>query len=588
MSCNDDINVGCLGKRGLQKDLQGVFAVADLSADSLFGGNKRLAFVFISILLAYLVIAVRLIDVSSMSCSELAEVISHEAGKSANRRANILDRNGMILATNIETFSVYAHPRQIIRMEEAAAKVAAVLKLNEKDILKKLKGGKQFIWIKRHITPYEQEKIRSLGIPGIYEMVDEKRVYPTERLFSHLVGYVDVDGNGIAGIERSFDETLLGSDQSLKLSVDARVQHALREELLKSIGINSAVGGFGIVADVMSGEIVAMVSLPDFDPHQTNKKDKNTFNHATLAVHEMGSTFKILTIAMGLDTDKIRIDEAFDVSSKLKIGRFEIGDYRGKGGLLSVPEILMYSSNIGAAQIARKVGIAKQKEYWRKIGMLSLVNLPLPELGRPIYPSGNKWGDVHLITMSYGHGIAVTALHTIQAIGAVVNGGILHEPQILKMENDGVGDPSGAIPEGKRVFSAKTSNTMRGMLRLVVEQGGAKKAEVPGYFIGGKTGTSEKVQNGGYNKKLNLSSCIGVFPIHDPKYIIFVAIDEAKSNRINAGFTTGGMIAAPIAGEVIRKMTGILGVRPYNPDDTKIAKQLYVEYTPRYRMLASR
>lgn len=547
--------------------------------------KKRIAFIFFTVSLTYIALIIRLLEVTNMSDPEIAEVICHDNRglHSTSHRGDIVDRNNAVLATNIETFSVYAHPRQMLKVEEAAKKLGKVLQINPKDLLNKLHSGKQFIWVKRHITPYEQSKVRALGIPGIYEMPDEKRVYPTDRLFSHLIGYVDIDGKGIAGIEKSFNGALKNSGKAIKLSVDIRIQHTVREELAKNIALHEAIGGFGIVADVKNGEILAMVSLPDFDPHQINTKkpEKNIFNQATLAVNEMGSTFKVLTIAMGIDTGKIKINDAFDVSSKLKIGRFQISDYRGKGGILSVPEILMYSSNLGVAQVAKKVGIAKQKEYWRKIGMLSSVNLPLPELGRPLYPSDNRWGDVHLITMSYGHGIAVTALHTIQAISAVVNGGILYEPQILK-----IGDKD--QPEGQRVFQEKTSHIMRGLLRLAVEGGSAKKSDVPGYFVGGKTGTSEKVRNGGYNKKLNLSSCISVFPVHDPQYIILLAIDEAKPNKLNQGFTTGGMIAAPINGEIISKMIGILGITPYDNSEKEIAKQLFVEYTPRYRMMASR
>ena len=406
---------------------------------------------------------------------------------------------------------------------------------------------------------------------------DEKRIYPHENLFAHVLGYVNIDGKGSAGIERLYDDKLTSDyTKNLQLSLDVRVQNILHSELKKAVSMHYAAGGAGLVVDANNGEILAMVSLPDFNPHHLKGvKSNQLFNKIALGAYEMGSTLKPFTVAIGLDTQTIKINDAFDVSRPLKVGRFFINDYKGKGGYLTVPEILMYSSNLGVSQIARTFGVKTQKEYLEKFGFLSPVNIGIPETAKPIFPKHSKWSDASLVTISYGHGLAITGVHLAQAMSSLVNGGMYYQPTFIKY--DGVDDLF-----CKRVIKERTSLMMRKLLRLNVASGSAKKAEVNGFLVGGKTGTAEKNKNGRYNKKLNLSLFVGAFPMNDPQYVVLVMLDEAKKNEVNRGYITGGMVAAPIAGNIITRISQVLGLAQQNHDDKDILQAMYLDYTPMY------
>ena len=423
--------------------------------------------------------------------------------------------------------------------------------------------------------------MHNLGIPGLYFTKDEKRIYPHGSLFSHAVGFVDIDGRGLAGFERYLDDDLKNSPQQhIQLSLDARVQTILKDELLKAVEENSAAGGSGVIIDVKSGEILALVSLPDFNPHNVEKaSDRQRFNQITLGTYELGSVFKILTSTMALDLKKVNLNDAFNVSMPLQIGRFKINDYKGKGGMLSVPEVLMYSSNIGTAQIAALCGIKNQQEYLRRFGILDELSVELKEVAKPRYPSKKRWNEVSMVTISYGHGIAVTPLHLAQAVATVVNGGYKVKPTLHKVDPKEI--------EREQVISEDVSMLMRKMLRLVVTGGSGKRANVEGYFLGGKSGTAEKISGRRYNKNLNLSSFIAAYPIHDPKYVIMVLIDEAKPNKSNHGYTTGGMVASPVAGEVVKRISPLLNVYPENELEL-VEADLQLDYMPRYQRIASR
>jgi len=532
---------------------------------------------------AFIAIILRLLDLSFVNIEEID--LAHKKQLHSEHivsRADIVDRNNTLLASNIKTASVYVHPKQLIDKKGAANSLANIkIGLNEKDLVNKLTSKKDFVWIKRHITPNEQQLIHDLGIPGIYFAKDERRVYPHENLFSHALGYVNIDGMGIAGIELLYNSELIGSSSELKsveLSLDVRVQSILHSEIKNAIDLHSAIGGSGIVMNVNTGEILAMASLPDFNPHNLNAtKGNNLFNQMALGTYEMGSTFKPLTIAMGLDSNRISVNNAFDVSKPLKIGRFQINDYKGKGGFLSVPEILMYSSNLGVAQIAKIIGAKSQRDYLRRFGMLSEISENIPERVKPIFPNERKWSEASLITISYGHGIAVTGIHLAQAMAAVVNGGLLYKPTFIKQN-----DPKNI--ECKRVIKESTSHTMRKLLRLSVEGGSAKKANIEGLIVGAKTGTAEKNHNGRYNKKLNIALFAGAFPMNKPEYLVIIMIDEAKPNSINHGYTTGGMIAAPVGGNVIKRMAQVLGIVYQDQNDKDVLQAMYLDYIPRYEM----
>lgn len=543
--------------------------------------QARLVFIGGILILAFLMLIARLYLLSSTTLEDL-KVAQRPKLDFTLKRANIVDRNGELLATNIVTASLYANPKHIINSQEAAKQLSsALMGLDYNTLVNKLHpDNKSFVWVKRHLSPKEQQAVHNLGLPGLYFTKDEKRVYPQANLFVHTVGYVDVDGKGLAGIERYFDEDLQqNTKQSLQLSLDSRIQIILKDELQKSMELHNALGSSGFVMDVNTGEIIAMVSLPDFNPHNIEQAtDRQKFNQLSLGTYEFGSGYKIITEAMALDMGKVQVNDAFNVNGPLQVARFKINDYKGKGGNLSVPEILMYSSNIGTAKISALCGINKQKEYLKRLGMLDRVNVELKEVAPPRFPSDKNWNEVSMITISYGHGIANNTLHVAQAIGAIVNGGYKIAPTLIK---DGR-----KFDEKERVIQESTSNTMRKLLRLVVTNGYGKKANIEGYFLGGKSGTAEKVINGRYSKHANIASFLAAYPINKPQYLIFVIIDEGKPNKHNFGYTTGGMIAAPVAGEIVKRISPLLNVHPEMEATEQISQELQLDFVPRYQKVA--
>jgi cell division protein FtsI (penicillin-binding protein 3) len=544
--------------------------------------HQRIKFLSACVLIAFTVLVIRLFDVS-LSNQEDIKISGPKNSDTQSdfvvQRAGIEDRNGTIMAINLTTASLYANPNRMLEPTVAVQKLCAILD-NVKcgEIENKIVSGKTFTWLKRHLAPIEQQKVNDSGIVGVQFVKDEKRVYPHGPLFAHVLGYVDIDGNGLAGVEKFFDAQLKTTNKPIRLSLDVRVQQILRDEILAQASEHSAIGGSGVIMDVQTGEIIAMASLPDFDPnHAARVSESSRFNQVTLGAYEMGSTFKVLTMAMGLEGKHIGVNDVFDTDAVVKIGNKKIQNFRGKGGMMSTPEVLMYSSNIGSAQIGLKVGTQQQRKYLADWGMLAKVDLEIPERAAPLYPSAKLWSQASTITISYGHGIAVTPLHVVRAIAAVVNGGYMVKPTLLKIDN-----PNDAPKT--RVISSNTSETMRKLLRLVAIDGYAKKANVDGYFVGGKTGTAEKVVGNVYSKNANLASFMGAFPMDNPKYAVVVLIDEALPNSINMGFTTGGMIAAPVAGRIIEKIAPILGVAPRSADNSEVAKTLNLKYQPRNPM----
>lgn len=484
-------------------------------------------------------------------------------GDGVLRRGDIVDRNGMLLATSLRTASAFANPREIRNLEEAAARLSGTLGMPRDVLLKRLKKGKSFVWIKRGMTPAEQQAVNNLGIPGVYFQAEEKRVYPYGNLFSHTVGYVGVDNEGLAGIEKHFNG-LLRDEQAVRkpltLSLDARVQHALRDELSQAVQEFSALGATGVVLDARSGEVVAMVSLPDFDPHRPARaRDEQKFNRATLGTYEMGSTFKTFTLAMALDAGVTSLKGGYDASQPLKLAGATISDSHPKSRWLSVPEIYAYSSNIGTARILLDSGVKRQKLFMEKLGMLTPLEVELPERASPLYPK--DWRELSAVTISYGHGISVSPLHLARGIAAVVRGGTLPALTLVRQPEEQHKKP------GERVVSEETSRAVARLMRMVVVHGTGGKADVPGYRVGGKTGTAEKIQaGGGYSKGNNLASFVAAFPVDDPAYVVLVMVDEPKGTKATSGYATGGWVAAPVAGRVIARMGPMLGLAPdYSP-----------------------
>ncbi len=483
----------------------------------------------------------------------MASVVS--SASATAERTDIVDRNGVILASSLPTSSLYADPADIIDAVDAADKLAGVLPgLNPTEVLAKLKSKSRFVWLRRNLTPEQMYEINSLGLPGLSFQNSESRVYPQGRIASHVLGFTDIDGRGIAGLERHFDQLLRRGGGALKLSIDIRIQSIMYRELSAAMREFNAIGAAGVVLDVNTGETLAMVSLPDFDPNAPAKTPGgNVFNRVTNGVYEMGSTFKLFNTAMALDSGIVNLSDGYDTSKPIHAAQFTITDFHGKKRWLSVPEILVYSSNIGSAKIAMDLGTEIQRSYLGRFGLLKAASIELPEIGSPLPPS--RWRDINTMTIAYGHGIAVSPLQVATAVAGVVNGGIFRSATLLKQ-------PPGYKPEGVRVLSNKTSLEMRSLMRMVVLDGTGRKADAVGYRVGGKTGTAEKISAGGYLKKSLISSFVGVFPIDAPRYVVLALLDEPKGDKKTFNYATGGWVAAPVVRQVVERMGSLLGISP--------------------------
>jgi len=523
--------------------------------------RSRLNFSIIAFGVVFAVLFGRLVEVTMLREGQERKTARVETNV-AYYRADIVDRNGEILATDLQSASLYADARVIWDPAETAQALAGVLPTVDATALtKRLATRQAFVWIKRNIPPRQQEAVRQLGIPGLHFRDEPRRVYPNGRTAAHVLGYVNVDNHGLAGVERGAEDLILERRNHggvVELALDLRVQHALQDEMSAALATFKARAGSGIVMDVNTGEVLALASLPDFDPNEPGEAAKTAlFNSVTLGVYEMGSTFKTFTTAMALDTQKVTFASQFDATNPITMGRFTITDFHPENRLLTVPEIFVHSSNIGTAKMALEVGTTTQKAYLAKMGLLTPILSEIKEVGSPIVPK--RWGDLETMTVSYGHGIAITPLHVAMTSAALVNGGKLIKPTMLKRE-------AGAVVPFNRVVSEQTSIQMRELLRMVVTQGTGSKADVPGYPVAGKTGTAEKATGGGYAHKNLLSSFMGVFPARSPQYLVLIVLDEPQGNDATAGFATAGWTAAPTAGKVIARIAPMLNV-PVSPTE---------------------
>ena len=519
-------------------------------------GRNRLLVAGMVMTMAFAAVGARLVDLAVLGGgSEPRLAHAPTLGSSASGRADIIDRNGMILATSLPTVSLYADPAAVIDPDEAIAKLATALPmLNAEELRTKLTSDGRFVWLARNLTPKQHYRINSLGLPGIGFKNGERRVYPHGVLASHVLGLTDVDGRGVAGLESYFDQSLRAGGGPLRLSIDLRVQSVLRDELAASMVEFKAIGAAGLVMDVTTGELVAMTSLPDYDPNEPGSMPANTvFNRAAKGVYEMGSTFKLFTAAMALDSGTIGVNDGYDASQPIQVSRFTISDYHAKNRWLSVPEIILYSSNIGAAKMAIDVGTKGQRDYLDKFGLLRPVGLELPEVGKPLLP--NVWRPINTMTISFGHGISVSPVNLVAGISTLINGGVYRRPTLLKPK-------AGSIGVGQRVITQETSDQMRSLMRLVVSRGTGRKANVRGYLIGGKTGTAEKTSRRGYSKSAKLSSFVGAFPMNDPRCVVLALLDEPVGNKRTFNYATGGWVAAPVVGKVIARMAPMVGIAP--------------------------
>jgi cell division protein FtsI (penicillin-binding protein 3) len=487
-------------------------------------------------------------------------------------RPAIVDRNGEMMATDVRTISIFAEPHKIIDRDEAAELLNAVFpEMTGREIRDRLtpkRGGRtRFAWIKREVPPSKWAEVHRLGIPGIGAMPENKRVYPNANIAAHVLGFADVDNIGIAGIEKWIDgqglNDLKGAGfaidsldlKPVELAIDLRVTHAMRDEMLKAMKKFRAKAAAAALMDVNTGEIVSHVSLPDYDPNQpATGQNENAINRLQVGVFEMGSTFKALTTAMALDSGKYGLNSTFDARQPLRYGKFRIGDFRGKGRVLSLPEVFVFSSNIGTARMALGVGVEGHKAFLRKMGQLDRMTTELPESSMPLMP--RNWGELNTMTISFGHGLAVAPLQALTATAALVNGGLMIPPTYIKRT------PEEAKALAKRVIKPETSEAMRYVMRLNAEKGSAQRANIPGYFVGGKTGTSEKVVKGRYSKEKVLTSFMAVMPADKPRYLLLTMLDEPEGVPESMGQRTSGWNTAPTSGYIIERIAPMLDMTP--------------------------
>jgi len=474
-------------------------------------------------------------------------------------RPDIFDRSGRLLATDIKGATLYADPQRVIDVDELAEQIGSVLPdVNARDLRSRLKAGGRFVRIKRELTPKQQAEIHELGIPGLAFIDEYRRVYPMGATASHVVGLVDVDNKGLAGIEKFIDDNpqlTMAGDEAVTLSLDLGVQHVLREELGRAIATYRAKAAAGIVIDVHSGEVVALVSLPDYDPNRREQAlDKDRLNRIGFGVYEMGSVFKVFTVAGVLDSGLASLRSSYDASSPIHYASFTIDDFHGKRRRLSVPEVFIYSSNIGAAKMALDMGVDRHRAFLKKLGLLSRVPTELGESAAPIVPA--HWQKLNTMTIAFGHGLSVTPLQLAAASLPLVNGGIAVPPTFLpRSREEGMG-------AGPRVLKRDTSVSMLKLMRLNVLKGTAKRAEAEGYRVGGKTGTAEKVVGGRYSTSALLTSFLAAFPTDAPEYVVLVMLDEPQRVAESSNHATAGVNAAPTAGNIIARIAPILGVAP--------------------------
>ena len=539
---------------------------ASRAADpAVTAGRTRLRVIAACFTLGFASIGLRLVDmvVGPDPFAEPVRAVG-EAGPDA-RRADIVDRNGELLATNLRVPSVFADPSLIPDVDRAADRLAsALVGVDAGDLKRRLRAAKRFAWVKHEVTPIEQAAVLGLGIPGVGFRNTEKRVYPRDRLTSHVVGFTDLDNQGLGGVELALQDRLVGGaaagKEPVALSLDLRVQQIVHEEVGAAFARYRAQGAVGIVMDRLTGELLSLVSLPDFDPNKVEKATvESRKNRATGNTYELGSLFKILSIAMALDSGRVAMDDSFDATKPLRIGRHTIRDDHAKRRWLTVPEVFMYSSNIGTAKMVFTAGGADPlKGFFDKVGLMHRPSLEIPELARPQLPK--RWPDSTTATAAFGHSIAVSPLQFVDAVAGVAGDGTRAAPTLLKRQP---GEPIAR----QRLVDARTAEDMRWLMWLTVAKGTGTRGKTPAYLVGGKTGTADKVDpvRGGYLRGSVIASFVGVFPIEAPRYVVLVMLDDPRGDGSTYGLRYGGWTAAPVVREIVSRIGPILGVPPYDP-----------------------
>ena len=510
----------------------------------------------------------------------LANTVPEEPRASAvgnpiiGQRSDIVDRNGRILATNLETHSLYAHPQDMIDPANAAKQLAAIFPdMDEEDLLERFTGERKFIWIRKQLSPEQLQQVHDIGSPGLLFGPRETRLYPNGPIMAHILGGASYGREGVssaevigvAGVERHFDAYLrdpANEGAALELSLDLTVQAASEEVLAGGMSLMNAKGAASVLMDVHTGEIISMVSLPDFDPNnrprvltEGDQSDSPLFNRAVQGVYELGSVFKIFTTAQGMELGLINQNTLIDTEGPLEWGRFKIRDFHDYGDELTTTDVIVKSSNIGTARVAIMIGAERQRSFLDTLGFLEPTPTELAEAptGKPLLP--RNWSEISTMTISYGHGLSSSPLHLAAGYASVLNGGTLVTPTLVKQEGP---------QNGPRIVSESVSARSRDMLRQVVVRGTASFGDVPGYGVGGKTGTADKplTRGGGYYDDKVISTFASVFPVDDPQYVLIVTLDEPSENSGDKPRRTAGWTAVPVAAEMIRRVAPLLGVRP--------------------------
>lgn len=490
------------------------------------------------------------------------------------QRADIVDRNGRLLATNLDTFSLYAHPRQMVDPAHTAAQLAAIFPEMDADrLLADFTGERRFLWLRRQMSPEQMQAVHDIGSPGLLFGPREMRLYPNGSLAAHILGGArygregvsSAEVIGVAGVERQFDTFLrdpANEGAPLQLSIDLSIQAATERVLAGGMALMNAKGATAVLMDIHSGEIIAMASLPDFDPNSRpqvavtgDQSDSPLFNRAVQGVYELGSVFKIFTVAQAMELGLVNADTIIDTTNPLTWGRFRIRDFRNYGPQNSVTNVIVKSSNVGTARIAMQIGAERQRDFLGQLGLLQATPVELIEAptGAPLLP--RNWSEISMMTISYGHGLSSSPLHLAAAYAAMVNGGTKVEPTLLRNP-----DPQ----PGPRVISAAVSQSMVDMLRDTVTEGTASMGDVAGYQVGGKTGTADKPRaaGGGYYEDKVISTFAAVFPASDPQYVLITTLDEPVETSGTEPRRTAGWTAVPVAAEIIRRTAPLLGLRP--------------------------
>ena len=523
---------------------------------------------------AFVLVGIRLVDVTLMKGGG-GDVAP---GPEIIARADLTDRNGELLARDLPVKDLYARPHEFWDKAQAARDLAAATGADEHRLLDGFNNAKHpYVLIARRITPDAEARVMHLGLPGLEFEPASKRYYPDGRIAAQMLGVTDPDNNGVSGLEMGLQDKLRAAaasrDGAVATSIDARVQYILAHEVAEARKTFSAHAAGGIVMDVKTGEILAMTSQPDFDPNQRRLEEgDSTRNIMAQDVYELGSVFKILTFSMAFEDHTLKsLDEMFKIGQGYQIGKHTIHEAERMPAVLAARDILAQSSNIGTLQIALRSGGAREHQFLENLGLMQPLKTVLPETARPLYPT--NWGDIQTANVSFGQGMAVSPLAFVAAAASVVNGGRQITPTFIRQ-------PPGTDNRGRQVMKPETSEQMRDLLRYVVTNGTGRKADIPGYDVGGKTGSAQVPGPHGYIPHALRTSFFAAFPVHNPRYVVFVLMDQPHGTKETGGFALAAYTAVPAAAHVVARIAPLLGV-PNVPEPAKeAAKQAPPQVTP--------